>query len=132
MGIILVGLGSQSFISVAGSAQNQVLQTATGSAGNIVVIVAPAGSGVSLTNFSPSNVTLVIGVNNTIVLKNEDTADHTMTSKPGDPMAFDTGDISGLSSSAPITLTIPGTYYYYCLFHPAYMHGTITVIEPST
>jgi len=132
MGIILVGLGSQSLISVAGNRPDQILQTATASTGKMVVIVAPAGSGLGQTNFLPANFVLVIGVNNTFVLKNEDTADHTMTSRPGDPMAFDTGDISGLSSSSPITLTIPGTYNYYCQFHPASMRGTITVIEPAT
>jgi plastocyanin len=97
-------------------------------AGSTVTIIAPAGSGINEINFSPNNFVLVIGVNNTVVLKNQDTADHTMTSNPGDPVSFDTGDISGLSSSNPITFTVPGTYGYHCQFHPAYMHGTITVV----
>jgi plastocyanin len=96
--------------------------------GVTVTIIAPAGSGINEINFSPHDFVLVIGVNNTFVLKNQDTADHTVTSNPGDPASFDTGDISGLSSSSPITLTTPGTYGYHCQFHPAYMHGTITVI----
>lgn len=151
VGIVLISAGSQSIIayvstsqstntlltihpfqqpvptSVAVRSQNEVLQNPP-SAGGIVYIVAPAGSGASQVNFSPSNVLLVIGVNNTIVLKNEDTADHTITSNPGDAVRFDTGDISGLSSSAPITFTTPGSYGYHCQFHPASMHGTITVI----
>jgi plastocyanin len=96
--------------------------------GVAVTIIAPAGSGINEINFSPHNFVLVIGVNNTFVLKNQDTADHTVTSNPGDPASFDTGDISGLSSSNPITLTTPGTYAFHCQFHPAYMHGTITVV----
>ena len=141
MGIVLIGLGSQSFMAyisqpllspVSATGGNQVVQVGTDSTGKIVYIVAPAGSGSTLANFSPSDVTLVIGVNNTIVLKNEDTSDHTLTSKPGDPMAFDTGDISGLSSSAPITITVPGTYGYFCQFHPSSMHGTITVLPASS
>jgi plastocyanin len=106
-------------------------QPSTVSAGKTVTITAPAGSGISQINFAPPNIVLVIGVNNTIVLKNQDTSDHTITSNPGDPVNFDTGDISGLASSDPITLTTPGTYAYHCQFHPAYMHGTITVFAGS-
>ena len=95
---------------------------------NVVVIVAPNNSGAVEINFAPANVLLVIGVNNTIVLKNADTADHTITSNSGDSFHFDTGDISGETSSGPITFTTPGTYGYHCQFHPAYMHGTITVV----
>jgi plastocyanin len=101
-------------------------------AGVTVFIVAPSGAGISEINFSPANVVLVIGVNNTLVMKNEDTADHTLTSNPGDTFSFDTGDISGLSSSAPIVFTTPGVYGYHCQFHPAYMHGTITVVASSS
>jgi plastocyanin len=101
-------------------------------AGATVYIVAPSGAGISEVNFAPANIVLVIGVNNTLVMKNEDTADHTITSNPGDSFSFDTGDISGLSSSAPIVFTTPGVYPYHCQFHPAYMHGTITVVaSPS-
>jgi plastocyanin len=103
-------------------------QPSTTPAGQAVTIIAPIGSGINEINFAPHDFVLVIGVNNTIVLKNQDTADHTITSNPGDPVAFDTGDISGLSSSSPITFTTPGTYAYHCQFHPAYMHGTITVV----
>jgi plastocyanin len=103
-------------------------QTGPAVVGETVTIIAPAGSGINEINFSPHDFVLVIGVNNTFVLKNQDTADHTMTSNPGDPVSFDTGDISGLSSSSTITFTIPGTYAYHCQFHPAYMHGTITVV----
>jgi plastocyanin len=101
-------------------------------AGVQVFIVAPSGAGISEVNFVPANVVLVIGVNNTVVLKNEDTADHTLTSNPGDTFSFDTGDISGLSSSAPIVFTTPGVYPYHCQFHPAYMHGTITVLASTS
>jgi plastocyanin len=94
--------------------------------------VAPSGAGISEINFAPANIVLVIGVNNTLVMKNEDTADHTLTSNPGDAFSFDTGDISGLSSSAPIVFTTPGVFGYHCQFHPAYMHGTITVLASSS
>lgn len=97
-----------------------------------VFIVAPSGAGISEINFAPANIVLIIGVNNTLVMKNADTADHTLTSNPGDTFSFDTGDISGLSSSSPIVFTTPGVYPYHCQFHPAYMHGTITVLASGS
>jgi len=100
--------------------------------GVTVFIVAPAGAGISEINFSPANIVLVIGVNNTVVLRNDDTADHTVTSNPGDTFSFDTGDTSGLSSSLPIVFTTPGVFGYHCQFHPAYMHGTITVVASNS
>jgi plastocyanin len=131
LAVTIIALSLTAFLIVPALGVPEVQQTATGSAGSTVYIIAPAGSGSSLANFSPANFTLVIGVNNTFVLKNEDLADHTMTSIHGDPAAFDTGDISGLTSSDPITLTIPGTYMYVCQFHPEYMRGTITVIAST-
>lgn len=101
-------------------------------AGVTSYIIAPAGAGLGGINFQPANFVLVIGVNNTLVLKNEDTADHTVTSLPGDAFSFDTGDISGLSSSLPIVFTTPGVFPYQCQFHPAFMHGTITVLASPT
>ena len=129
---VLIIISVAAFLIVPAFGAPEVQQTATSSAGSIVYIIAPAGSGSSLANFSPANVTLVIGVNNTIVLKNEDLADHTLTSNPGDSFSFDTGDISGLSSSAPIVFTTPGVYPYHCTFHPSSMHGTITVLASSS
>ena len=117
-------------MSVAAVHLNQV-QTPV-AAPSVVVIVAPNNSGAVSINFAPANVLLVIGINNTIILKNADTADHTITSNSGDTFHFDTGDISGQTSSDPITFTTPGTYGYHCQFHPAYMHGTITVVSSGS
>ena len=121
--LVILSMGS---MSVAAVHSNQVQTPAA--APSVVVIVAPNNSGAVEINFAPANVLLVIGVNNTIILKNADTADHTITSNSGDTFHFDTGDISGQTSSDPITFTTPGTYGYHCQFHPAYMHGTITVV----
>src|SRR5208337_1732326 len=123
--LVIPGLQPK-FIPIAAAGTTQP-STTPAAAGQTVTIIAPLGSGINEVNFAPHDFVLVIGVNNTFVLKNQDTADHTITSNPGDPVAFDTGDISGLSSSSPITLTTPGTYAFHCQFHPAYMHGTITV-----
>ena len=101
-------------------------------AGAIVTVIAPINSGVAKINFAPADFVLVIGVNNTIVLKNADTADHTITSNPGDTVSFDTGDVTAGTSSSPLTFTTPGTYGYHCQFHPESMHGTITVLAAGS
>jgi len=126
---ILLAL-SMTPLTVAAVHFNSVQAPTTSS--TIVVIVAPNNSGAVEINFEPANVLLVIGVNNTIILKNADTADHTITSNSGDTFHFDTGDISGQTSSDPITFTTPGTYGYHCQFHPSYMHGTITVVAATS
>jgi len=101
-------------------------------AGRIVTILAPLNAGVAAINFSPANFVLVIGINNTIVLKNSDTADHTITSNPGDAVSFDTGDVTAGTMSSPLTFSTPGTYKYHCQFHPGTMFGTITVLAAGS
>ena len=92
-------------------------------------IVMPAGVGsVQTLNFAPANITVVVGVNNTIIWVNDDTIVHTV--------ATTSGQSGGQLFSSPvmhkgdkftITLTIPGTYHYECTIHPTWMRGTITV-----
>ena len=115
-------------VSSVGGAASSGGSSSPAIAGSIVSIIAPINSGVAKINFAPANFVLVIGLNNTIVMKNEDTADHTITSNPGDPVSFDTGDVTAGTSSSPLTFTTPGTYPYHCQFHPGTMHGTITVL----
>jgi plastocyanin len=118
--------------SGAGGAPNSVGSSSPAIAGKIVTVVAPLNAGVAAINFTPANLVLVIGVNNTIVLKNADTADHTITSNPGDAVSFDTGDVTAGTSSSPLTFSTPGTYKYHCQFHPGTMFGTITVLAASS
>lgn len=76
--------------------------------------------------YSPQNITVVIGVNNTVQWTNMDTAPHTVTSRPGDPTSFNSGAI-GTNGTFVYTFTQPGVYPYYCTFHPGWMHGTVIV-----
>ncbi|HYC11232.1 MAG TPA: cupredoxin domain-containing protein [Nitrososphaerales archaeon] len=71
--------------------------------------------------YSPDNITVVIGVNNTISWVNNDVVDHTATGS-----GFDTGIIAP-GSSASHTFTSPGTYNYHCSIHPT-MVGTVIVV----
>jgi len=73
-------------------------------------------------SYSPRVADVVIGINNTVVWKNDDTVSHTITSCSG---LFDSGFIYSRSSFT-FTFTSPGNYTYYCKIHPD-MIGTIVV-----
>lgn len=78
--------------------------------------------------FNPAIVTVVMGVNNTVVWSNGDTAIHTVTSTnitaSGVPL-FDSGDM-GLGAEFSHTFVKPGTYSYVCIYHGE-MVGTVIV-----
>lgn len=80
-------------------------------------------------------VAVVIGVNNTVVWTNNDTAFHTATAASTDPVSFDSGCLDGIGAPCPssggvstfqFTFTVPGTYVYHCIYHP-WMQGKIVV-----
>src|SRR5260221_12053800 len=72
--------------------------------------------------FSPSTVTVPPG--STIIFKNQSQTPHTATQTNG--TTFDTGNIDPGGTSRSFKLTKPGTYKYYCSYHPN-MVGTIIV-----
>jgi plastocyanin len=74
--------------------------------------------------FTPQNVTVVIGVNNTVQWTNDDTADHTVTYQ-GSPAIFDSHIIPPKGTFV-YQFTKPGVYPYICTLH-SWMHGWITV-----
>ncbi|HVQ59123.1 MAG TPA: cupredoxin domain-containing protein [Solirubrobacterales bacterium] len=71
--------------------------------------------------YIPPNVTVPAGT--TVSFENEDSAAHTATSKESG--AFDSGTIKG-GATGEITLEDPGTFAYFCAFHP-FMKGTVVV-----
>jgi len=73
-------------------------------------------------SFSPVQVTVVIGVNNTVTWVNNDNAAHTVTASDG---SFDSGNI-GAGGIYTHTFTTPGAYRYFCAYH-AWMVGTVVV-----
>ncbi|MDA4114210.1 MAG: cupredoxin domain-containing protein [Thaumarchaeota archaeon] len=79
-------------------------------------------------SFEPINITIVIGVNNTIVFTNHDDQEHILesTSWPQDGQPFQFYSLPGQSNS--VTFATPGKYTYFCEWHPIWMDGTITVI----
>jgi plastocyanin len=75
--------------------------------------------------YKPADLTVATGT--TVEFTNQDSTPHTATSKATSNKAgaFETGSID-TGKSAEVTLEEPGTYAYYCAFHP-FMKGTITV-----
>ncbi|HXW37347.1 MAG TPA: cupredoxin domain-containing protein [Nitrososphaerales archaeon] len=79
--------------------------------------------------YSPENITVVIGVNNTVQWTNQDAAGHSVTGKGnaiiGSQAPMDQGDTYVLE------FTAPGTYDYGCIYH-AWMHGSVTVLAGNS
>ena len=102
-------------------------QTTTGQVGasspetTFVRILSGSADSVSI-SFSPLQVTVVIGVNNTVTWVNNDNAAHTVTAKDG---SFSSGNM-GAGASYTNTFTTPGTYTYYCAYHE-WMVATVVV-----
>jgi plastocyanin len=87
-----------------------------------VSIVSGAGNNESSPGYSPSTITVVIGVNNTVSWTNNDLIPHTVTASDG---SFSSGNMNPGDSFA-YTFTTPGTYTYHCSYH-SWMKGTVIV-----
>jgi plastocyanin len=87
-----------------------------------VTIVQGAGANVTIKGFTPNTITVVIGVNNTVLWTNEDSAPHTVTAKDG---SFGSSFLAQ-GGTFMWTFTTPGQYEYYCQIHP-WMTGTVIV-----
>jgi plastocyanin len=115
---LVAGLGLVLLLALPAAAGASVVQPARD---------APAaemqyGASVSIVDFAfqPSYVEIPAG--GSVSWYNAGGAPHTVTSSSG---AFDSGTISP-GGGYGVTLTVPGTYSYYCSIHPS-MYGTIVV-----
>lgn len=102
--------------------------SATTTAGGFAISIAKgASTNQSSLGYSPSAVTLVIGVNNTVTWTNNDVTIHTVTSfsVPTGAKSFNSGTLSP-GSTFTYAFTVAGTYRYGCEIHP-WMQGTIIV-----
>jgi len=97
--------------TVSSTATQSVKVGMKGAAGN------PSSPG-----FNPSTITIVIGVNNTVVWTNDDSVPHTVTANDG---SFSSGNLNP-GDSYSFTFTTPGTYSYHCSYH-SWMKGTVKV-----
>ena len=84
------------------------------------------GAGSYSTGYDPDNITVVIGVNNTVIWTNNDNEPHTVTATDG---SFDSGNMNP-GATFTHTFTTPGTYAYICTYHP-WMRGYVTVLQTN-
>lgn len=99
--------------------------TATGlpPAGKYVNVTMPSGAASPPgPGYGPATVTVVIGVNNTIVWVNNDPALHTVTALDNsfNSQNMNQGDVFMFQ------FKVPGTYSYHCIYH-SWMQGTVIV-----
>jgi plastocyanin len=93
----------------------------------------------SALNFSPINVTVVLGVNSTIMWSNQDTVQHTVVVCPigggqicAPSKALASSGFLSKGDTFQVTLNSTGVYHFFCSIHPATMRGTIVVEAGST
>lgn len=96
-----------------------------------VTILEGAGSP-GAQGFAPANITVVIGVNATVVWTNDDQGVHTVTSvsAPAGASFDSTADLGGYIQPGGIYIhnfTVPGNYQYHCSLH-YWMQGSVTVL----
>jgi plastocyanin len=82
-------------------------------------------------NFQPSTINLVIGINNTVMWTNKDSAPHVINamSVPSGATKFDSGNMMP-GTTFTHTFTVPGTYTYACTYH-YWMQGAIKVSQAA-
>jgi len=102
-------------------------QTVPQSSTMIQVSIDPGSStNVNLPGYTPTDITVVIGINNTVKWTNNDNMAHTVTARDG---SFDSGNLNP-SATYVYTFTKPGLYQYTCTYH-GWMHGTVNVVTET-
>jgi plastocyanin len=127
---LVVGVGALLLITLSGL----VVALPLANAQTTVSVSIPSGADVNTAppGYSPGNVTVVLGVNNTVVWTNNDASDHTVTSTsiPAGATAFDSG-LFATGKNFTQTFTIAGTYEYHCTIH-SWMTGSVIVKPLAT
>jgi plastocyanin len=122
-----VQLGMFGYLIVLPNAAYNTNSTSGSAQNGVKINIAPnAGLNTSSPGYFPPSVKLIIGVNNTIVWTNNDSAPHTVTSNDG---SFSSGNMNP-NDQFSWTFQTPGTYQYHCSYHP-WMKGTIIVQKAS-
>lgn len=100
---------------------------ASTSSGAVAVSIAPGAGVPPSKGFAPDNITVVIGLNNTVTWTNNDASVHTVTSTtvPAGASPFDSG-LLAQGGTFTYTFVTPGVYDYHCTIHP-WMTGSVRV-----
>jgi nitrite reductase (NO-forming) len=125
VGVFVVASGSGTATATSTTSQRSATTSAAPAASVHVAILPGAGTNTSSVGYSPVTITVVIGVNNTVVWTNDDSTAHTVTSST---KLFDSGNLNP-GDTFDYTFTAPGTYQYACSYHP-WMMGTVIVKAP--
>ena len=80
----------------------------------------PRSHQIAIRNFAFDPASIVVAPNDTIVWQNADFVPHTATASD---RAWDSGSLAA-NAAWRFVVTTPGTYSYYCVFHPN-MRATI-------
>jgi plastocyanin len=139
--ILALGV-SLALLVVSGLAASVPLASAQAGPATVDVVIPPgsgsaAASEAKLPGYTPSTITVVIGVNNTVMWLNNDTVSgvgtaHTVTDATEPTGGGFTGSGEMLANTTyTFTFTVPGTYQYFCSYH-AWMMGTVIVEAAST
>ena len=123
---------SSSASSSSASSSSSSSSSSSGASLNAIQVSMPAGAGnpTGAPGFSPSSLTLVIGVNNTVTWTNNDSPSHhdvASTSAPAGVAPIASPDMPP-GSSFTYTFTVPGTYTIVCTYH-FWMKMTVTVVS---
>lgn len=101
---------------------------------NVTIVLGASGQGNAKGYFFPDNITVVLGVNSSVLWTNNDTAIHTVTSygSIGTMSSPDLNPVGNSGNTFAFTFTSPGDYQYHCTIHP-WMEGSVTVLPaPSS
>jgi plastocyanin len=114
-----------------------VLMPIVSAAQSTVVVSIPKGAGAGASGapgYAPDKVTVVIGVNNTVMWQNNDTAPHTVTPSvtpsSGSWPTAGSGNMKA-GDTYSYTFTVPGNYTYICTYH-SWMIGYVVVKAATT
>ncbi len=98
---------------------------------NTTLIIIPKGIAHNQSeNYVPANVKVKVGVNNSVTWINQDNlSQHTVVTDVVPSGGTQVDLILGTNETYTIKFTTPGVYHYYCMWHPEWMKGTITVLS---
>jgi plastocyanin len=125
VGVFVVGTGTNTTSATTTSTSTSSSGIATSPVSAHVAIVTGAGTDTSSIGYSPDSITVIIGVNNTVIWTNDDDVAHTVTATN---KLFDSGNMNP-GDVFTYTFTSPGVYTYRCSYH-SWMKGTVIVKSP--
>jgi len=98
---------------------------------NTTLIVIPKGIARNQSeNYVPASVKVVMGVNNSVTWINQDNlSQHTVVTTVVPSGGSQVDLILGTNETYTVKFTVPGVYHYFCMWHPDWMKGTITVLN---